>query len=189
MKYIRIIGLAIVISLMGYERFSFAQEKGFLYFKVKLNVEAEPENIKGSIESYMGRELESLGDVILTDIKPEWEINVMATEITTDNSDNKIIACTAVIFETLNMKKLDSLIDTYLSKLRGIDSSAIDKFYTEIAKLVNEYKRMSEHLFFLADTIHIRRLCSEVIANFDEKCLRQKREFYKLEQEAIRKLY
>jgi hypothetical protein len=189
MKYIRIIGFAVAISLTVYGRLSFAQEKSFHYFKVKLNVEAEPENIQGSIEGYMGRELKSLGDVILTDIEPEWEINVMAAEITTEDSDKKGIACTAVVFEPVNKKNLDALIDKYLYKLREIDNSAIEKFNTELAKLMYEYKRLSEHLFFLADSIHIRRLCSEIIADFDGKCLKPKREFYQLEQEAIRKLY
>jgi hypothetical protein len=189
MKYIRIIGLALAISLTVYGRLSFAKEKGFYYFKVKLNVEAKPENIKGSIEDYMGRELRDLGDVILTDTESEWEINVMAAEITTEGGYKKSIACTAVVFEPVNKKHIDSLIDTYLYKPREIENSTIEEFNTELAKLMCEYKRLSEHLFFLADSIHIRRLCSEIITDFDSKCLKPKREFHQLEREAIRKLY
>ena len=168
--------IVVVISLTVYDRLSAAQEKSFHYFKIKLNVEAEPENIKGSIEDYMGRELIDLGDV-------------KAAEITIENSDKKDIVCTVVVFEPVNKKNLDALINTYLYKLREIDNSAIEKFNTELAKLMYECKRLSEHLFFLADSIHIRRLCSEIIADFNGKCLNPKREFYQREQEAIRKLY
>ncbi|GJQ57898.1 MAG: hypothetical protein SCALA701_06990 [Candidatus Scalindua sp.] len=181
--------IVVVISLTVYGRLSFSQEESFHYFKIKLNVEAEPENIKGSIENYMERELRDLGDVILTDSESEWEINVKAAEIITENSDKKDIVCTAVVFEPVNKKKLDALIDTYLYKRREIGNSAIEKFSTELAKLMYEYKRLSEHLFFLTDSIHIRRLCSEIIADFNGKCLNPKREFYQREQEAIRKLY
>ena len=181
--------IVVVISLTVYDRLSAAQEKSFHYFKIKLNVEAEPENIKGSIEDYMGRELIDLGDVILTNSESEWEINVKAAEITIENSDKKDIVCTVVVFEPVNKKNLDALINTYLYKLREIDNSAIEKFNTELAKLMYECKRLSEHLFFLADSIHIRRLCSEIIADFNGKCLNKKREFYQREQEAIRKLY
>ncbi len=181
--------IVVIILLTVYGRLSFAQGKSFHYFKIKLNVETKPKNIKGSIERFMERELRDLGDVILTDSESEWEINVKAAEIMIENSDKKDIVCTAVVLEPVNKGKLDALIDTYLYKHREIDNSAIEKFSTELAKLMHEYKRVSEHLLFLADSIHIRRLCSEIIAEFNRKCLNPKREFYQLEREAIRKLY
>ena len=78
--------------------------------KVKVSVSAT-ENIKGSVSSYLNRELRSLSDVELVDNKPEWEIIVIAMELMTVGNYKTGIALSTVVIRSFRNEMLSGLFE------------------------------------------------------------------------------
>ncbi len=172
MKYIRIIGFVVVISLTVYNGVSFAQTgtETIPPTTIELSVTAKGD-LKYLIQSYMKRELKNLGNVKIHDYLtphspsqnkdfddylgyiPDWEIAIVAIEPTTKKN-----------------RKLGSLIMSvvilrnYETYLDSVNLSAMEKFKLEHHLL----SKVVLHKLLINPSINnLQRICSGIVAEFD----------------------
>ena len=151
-----LIGLLLLMSV----GFTGAQNNAQSKFAVKVSVTAN-DDIKGEVESYLKRELRSLGDVEVTDWGYDYVLKVIILEHTYKSSGNKTgqISCAY-----LGLKKF-SVIDFAW------------KFPKEYHDTVIE---TTSYLFHGSDTFvlvinreraELKQLCQQIVAEFDTKLL------------------
>lgn len=76
--------------------------------KVKVSISA-PDNIKGSVSSYLNRELRSLNDVEIVGNDPEWIIYMVAVELKTVGGYKSGVAISTVIVQPFDNQLLPGL--------------------------------------------------------------------------------
>lgn len=176
MKYIRIIGFIVAISLIMFKGLSFAQTgtETIPPTTIELNVSAD-KDLKYLIQSYMKRELKSLGNVKIYDPTsttgmsnyfydydpvfaptyiPDWEIGIIAAEPST-KKDYKLgyIVMSVVILRN------------YETRLPFVNLSAMEGF-----KLDHRlFSKVAMHQLFFISSNDLQRKCSEIVAELDIK--------------------
>jgi len=131
--------------------------------RVSVSVSAD-ENIKGLIESYIGRELRSLGDVVVTDEKPEWIINIVALELENRAGTKTGLALSIVILEPFN---------------RILVQGMLQRKYKEPALLLmKNLVEYNGHWLRVGSNDDLRQICSSIVADFDTQYLKARRELY-----------
>lgn len=82
--------------------------------RVKVSVSGR-ENIKGMVTSFINRELRSLQDVELVDHNPEWELEILAMEVSTKGGSKVGIVLSVVILSKFNSQLLCQLLSDFIS--------------------------------------------------------------------------
>jgi hypothetical protein len=132
--------------------------------KVKVRVSAN-ENIKGSVGSYINRELRSLNDVELVDSNPEWEINVLAMETKTVSGYKSGFVLSTVIINRFDNQML---------------LAALPQNYKEAAsKMTSSLWWYPDHWVITGSTDDLHKLCKEIVADFDTKHLEESRKSFR----------
>lgn len=128
--------------------------------RVQVFVSAD-ENIQGQIESYLSRELRSLGDVVVTDARPEWILNVGCSELCLQNGYKSGLSLSVVILRPFYNDDIMSLVS---NKSKRVISTFISDLYS-----------FDGHWFFVCNQNNLKSTCSEIIAKFDSSIISQHR--------------
>jgi len=135
--------------------------------RVSVKVKAD-EGVAGRIESYVKRELRKLGDVIVTDSTPDWEILILAIEMKTE--DIKLgVAMSIVILQHYR----DNIALHVLEKEK-VDSNLIDYIKAD-------YRRLSmfkKQVLRFSTYDGLEETCEDIVANFDTEYLEPGRQAY-----------
>ena len=158
MRHMRVIGFAVTILLM-YNVLSIAQEELNHNYKVKLVITAD-EDIKGLVESFLGRELRSLGDVTVTDNDPGWVMNIVAIKMKTNQ--NSILGYA-----------LSTVITCPIEKTIAWEACELDKM-----GIMNKFVYVTSWVHYCnMDDIH--NICSLIVTGFDIDCINTLRKINK----------
>jgi len=129
--------------------------------RVQVVVDAN-ENIKAEIESYISRELRSLGDIIVTDDEPRWILDILAIESKKTGDYTTGIVLSIVILEPYNNKFLIEQVNPKYKADALLETMGLSEY--------------TAHSVRTGPTDSLRNICNEVVADFDSKHLKQARE-------------
>lgn len=140
--------------------------------KVKVQVTAS-DNIKGSVSSYINRELRSLGDVELVEENPEWIINILAMELQTVGGHKSGVAVSTVIINTFNNQLLSDWFQPEFKNV-GIQVTSGLAWYPD--QWLN-----------VGSSDGLQKLCKGIVADFDTKYLEEDRKSFRRVREFLQK--
>ena len=144
----------------------FAQELQPFSGRVSVSVSAN-DNIKGKIESYISRELRSLGDIIVTDDNPRWILRIVALESTTKGGYKSGIDISVVILKPFNNDLIISIISQVDEKSKEVVSLLTSNLYS-----------FSDHSLRVGAPEDLRSICSGIVADFDTQHIKPARDFW-----------
>lgn len=128
-----------------------------------------PQNIKGTVTSYINRELRDIGDIEIVDDNEEWLLEIIVLEFNTI-SGSKI----GYTFSTVILQKFNNL---YLERL-------IQEMWEEHVKmLTSNLYYCPRHSLQTSSTEDVRTTCNGIVAEFDTECLEAKRKLYRVMRE------
>jgi len=130
------------------------------FVKVKVSVSAD-ENIKGQVESYIKRELRSLQDVTLVDEGADWELSILALEVSTKGGYKSGVIISAVIL--------------YPFKNQMVSEMFQEKYKEFGTNLTKGLYWGPFHWLRTTSNDKLRSLCVELIADFDSEKLEESR--------------
>jgi hypothetical protein len=133
--------------------------------RVQVSVSAN-ESIKGKIESYLSRELRSLGDVVVTDDNPRWILSVVALESESKSGYKTGVDLSVVILEPFNNQ---FFVDMVPEKSKELASSMTSSLYS-----------YSGHWLRVGAPEDLRSICNGIIADFDSSELKEARDFWQM---------
>ena len=140
--------------------------------RVKVSVSAD-ENIKGMVTSYINRELRSLQDVEVVDRDPEWELQILAMEVSTKGGYKSGIVLSVVILSKFSSQIL-------LPFVSGSYKEAVDK-------LTSNLYYYPDHWLIVDSTKDLKQSCIGIVADFDTKYLEQSRKINRELMKTLRK--
>jgi hypothetical protein len=138
--------------------------------RVKLSVDVpKDDSLKSQLNSFLGRELRSLGDVTIVDDKPDFVIDVVVTNVLVGRS------VSVISIATLVSAPLDSdiLTDPHLKGAK-IDDAQIE--------FVKSYLKTGSHILDI--TLHSgpvsdgQDMCKKIIVDFDSRQLDPERKLW-----------
>ena len=181
MRYITITGFMVVCLLAVYN----GQAGGEDDFKVKTGVYVRgEENINGLIENYIGKELGNLGNVIVTYSQLDCAIDVVVKKLTDDSSAKGGYALSVTIIDRFDSSLITRAIeelDTIIPRIKAqpIVIKQLEELSAELVGIaINTAKIKSFHNSFLytGSEGQLRELCFNIVADFNNEYLREKRE-------------
>lgn len=140
--------------------------------KVKVNVSAS-NNIKGSVSSYINRELRSLTDVEIVEKDPQWIIYVLAMELKTAGGYKSGVAISTVIFSPFNNQILSGLLQP--------------KFKDDGLNMTSNLAWYPDQWINAGSVDDLQELCKDIVANFDTKYLEESRKSFRQMKEILKK--
>lgn len=132
--------------------------------KVQVSVSAE-EAIRGQVESYVKRELRSLRDVTIVDEGADWELSILAMEVSTKGGYKSGVIISAVILRPFDNQMVSALLE--------------EKYKETGAHLTEGLYRYPDHWLRTGSTDQLRSLCVEIVADFDSQHLEKSRKLYR----------
>lgn len=162
--YIMRKGLYIIIVVALFPFTSFARGLPPFSGRVSVSVNAN-ENIKGEIESYISRELRSLGDIIVTDNNPRWVLNIVALEVSTKGGYKSGVLLSIVILEPFDSSLLMDLVG---------DKNKQNKQLIYVMTL--DLYSFSGHWLRVGAPEDLRKICNAIVADFDTEYIKPARD-------------
>ncbi len=133
--------------------------------RVKVTVTAS-DNIKSNIVSYLNRELRSLNDVELVDTKPDWEICVLALELSNVGGYK-----TGVALATVYLKHFEN---------EGIGEWFKPQNKKNALNITSSLYWRPDYWLVAGSTDDVQKLCKDIIAYFDSSNLEEDRKIFRL---------
>ncbi len=167
-------GYYVIFFLFLLPLICFAQKTQSFSGRVGVYVSAN-ENIKGEIESYISRELRSLGDIIVTDSNPRWILNIVAMELLTKGGYKSGVVLSVIILEPFD----NGLVKTLL----------VDKTDRQMCVLLtsNLYYYPKGHWLRVGAPGDLRNLCNGIVADFDTEYLKPARNLWQKIVDSMKK--
>ena len=168
LEMVLLVGLLVVMSVC----FTRAQEtdKSPPKFQVDVHVSCDNSILKSEIESYLNRELRSLGDVEIVDNSSEHALSVIVIEETYVGGEKKGTVSLAVLgLLRINPKQLFSLQKIYDIPAEVFVDATFDAVFG--------YRR--NYFFQLIVNIqknNVKRTCEEIVAGFDTDMIEPERQ-------------
>ena len=169
-KYIILSALAvltttfIVAAGVGTEKLKFPKYSA----RVKLQITA-PEEIRNQIDSYISRELRSLGDVQIITDEPDFVISVLAIVVDNRAGYKAGFALTDVILRPCQNKA------KFWKMLFG--QSLSEKQYATLEGMTADLYRFEDQHIRVSALTDLQGVCQEMVADFDTKHLKSEREW------------
>ena len=132
--------------------------------RVKVTVTAT-DSVMGTLSSYMRKELLSLNDVELVDEKPEWEINVTASELRTVSGYKVGVAVSTVIITHYDNQMLS---DFFQQKFKDTGLEMTSKLYLH-----------PEQRLDIIPPDDLYKICRDIVEYFDTKYLDESRKNFR----------
>jgi len=168
-RFLILIALMLVVTAVSSVA---AQDLPKFKARVKVSVSAD-ENIKGTVTSYINRELRSLQDVEIVDRDPEWELQILAMEISTKGGYKTGIVLSVVILSKFsNQFLLDRVADSYKEIVGNLTSSLY--YYPD-------------HWLRVGSNEDLKSLCNGIVADFDTRYLEESRKMHRQLMEILQK--
>jgi hypothetical protein len=160
-----------ILVLFGVSATSVCAESDRKRFSATVNVSVSAsDDIKGQVESYIKRELRSLQDVSLVDEGGEWQLSILAMEVSTKGGHKSGVILSVVILTPFNNQLISSMFE---EEYRDFGTNFTEGLYL-----------YPEHGVRVGSNEELRSLCFELVADFDskhlEKSRKQHREFQKM---------
>ena len=163
----------IVFSLMLMSSVAHSEGTDVPQFSARVRVVVDAEdNISRLVTSYINRELHSLHDVVTVNVDPEWELHVVAVKVSTWGREVGV-ALSAVMFERFDNQILDPLFEP-----------RYNDFGT---RLTTSLCRLPVYLLQVGPTNELKKLCQEIVADFDTKRLKPSRKRFLKDRETPEK--
>lgn len=140
--------------------------------KVKVNISAA-DNIKGSVSSYVNRELRSLTDVEIVENDPEWIIYILAMELKTVGGYKSGVAISTVIVSPFNNQLLSGWFQP--------------KFKDSGLKITSALAWYPDQWLNVGSADDLQKLCKDIVADFDTKHLEESRKSFRQMKEILQK--
>lgn len=143
---------------------------------VSVEVSCDDQITKGKIESFLKRELRSLGDVTIQDtFTADYSLELVVLEMSYVSTGNKTggIAVSSVFIKNYSLRKI---LDYYVPFALVIDSDEI------LAKMLNEdappyrYRHFVSNLLLYNKTENLSNICEGIVASFDTRVLEKERQ-------------
>jgi uncharacterized membrane protein YheB (UPF0754 family) len=167
--------LIVILSLIT--NLSFAADTINLRFSARVEVQVSDlspdDNLKDTVSSYIKEELRSLNDVKLVDTNPEWEIDIMATRVTTSKGYKPRVAFSIVTFKPFDNWMLSPLLQP--------------KYRDYGLKLISALSSSIEHSMRLDSIDNLQEMCKEIVAHFDSNQLEKSRKSFREMKEKLQK--
>lgn len=132
--------------------------------KVQVSISAD-ESIKSQVDSYIKRELRSLQDVTLVDEGADWELNIIAMEVSTKAGYKSGIVLSVIIISPFKNQIVSEMFQ--------------EKYKDFGATLTKDLYRHPDHWLRAGPNDQLRSLCVELIADFDSKIIEEVRRQYR----------
>lgn len=137
---------------------AFADNNSTAHFTTRIKVAVTADDkLSPAISSYINRELRSLKDVEIVDVNPEWELSVIAMEVTNVGGDKVGVAIST---------KISRYVDNRLILKPGLS-------------FPSNLTLFSDHLLNVGATRQIEELCKQIIVNFDTTHLEVQRKSFR----------
>tara|TARA_B100001079_G_scaffold20931_1_gene16439 strand:+ start:258 stop:827 length:570 start_codon:yes stop_codon:yes gene_type:complete len=181
MRYITITGFMVACLLAVYNGQAFAGEDDF---KIKTGVYVRgEENINGLIENYIGKELGSLGNVIVTYSQLDCAIDVVVKKLTDDSSAKGGYVLSVTIIDRFDSSLITRAIeelDTIIPRIKAqpIVIKQLEELSAELVGIaINTAKIKSFHnsSLYTGSEGQLRELCFNIVADFNNGYLKEKR--------------
>lgn len=140
--------------------------------KVKVNVSAS-DNIKGSVSSYINRELRSLTDVEIVEKDPEWIIYILAMELKTVGGYKSGVAISTVIVHPF----YNQILSTWLQP----------KFKDAGLNVTSSLAWYPDQWLNVGSADDLQKLSKDIVADFDTKYLEESRKSFRQMKEIMKK--
>lgn len=140
-----------------------AQELQPFSGRVSVSVSAN-DDIKGKIESYISRELRSLGDIVVTDDNPRWILSIVALESTTKSGYKSGIEISVVILEPFDNSLVISQVNEKSKEFVSTMTSGLHSF--------------SGQWLRVGAPEDLRSICNGIVADFDSQHIKPARDFW-----------
>jgi len=131
--------------------------------RVQVAVSAS-DSIKGKIESYLSRELRSLGDIVITDDNPRWILSVVALEAESKGGYKTGVVLSVVILEPFNNQFVVNMVPEKTKELVSGMTSSLFSY--------------SGHWLRMGAPEDLRSICNGIIADFDSIELKSARDLW-----------
>lgn len=157
------IKIPIIFFILLYPFTCFAT--GLPPFSARVSVVVSADNnIKPKVESYIDRELRSLGDVVVTDDNPDWILNIVALESKTKGGYESGVVLSVVALKSFDK---EAVMSTVSARNKGWVSDAISNLH-----------EFSSHSLRIGAPEELRSICSGIVADFDTKFLQPQRKYW-----------
>jgi len=141
--------------------------------KVRLNIRADDQILKGKVTSYISRELRSIGDVEIVDKEADWTLEVAVYEILDKSRKQLGISIVVVVLENY----LQGALKYYISTLSGEEEKK--KKIIEDTSNLTKYRNT---IISTTSTDSVKSSCEELVALFDSKYLEESRNTHRIFQ-------
>lgn len=148
--------------------------KDLLKFKarVKVSITAD-DDIKGTVTSYIHRELRSLNDVEIVDSDPEWELMIIAMEAKTTTGHK-----TGNVLSVLILSKFNNSL---LLSISGSNKEIVSELTSHL------YHFPEQWFLRQGPTKNLKDMCDKIVADFDTSCLEESRKSHREMMELLQK--
>lgn len=135
--------------------------------KVKLDVSAEPKSFHDEIESYLARELRSLGDVSVVDEKEEYRIEVVAIQEQFRSGRSASVAISVVVNRPWNW----SMFEGFLSGVSEQNKKFLEGFQDLALQLY--------HHLYSGNMDDVPDICRKIVVELDARSFEPGRKDYR----------
>jgi hypothetical protein len=147
-------------------------------FRVQVVIKGD-ESIKNILESYVKRELRSLGGVIVTDNGPDYVIEIVALQTeTVEEHKLSSIGLSVVIRTPLDLSMIQVLAAATNMKKKDQDN---------IVRLYEGKDTLIQHFLLMTSIDSLRGSCESIVADFYGDTLEPRRKLYERINERMRK--
>lgn len=137
--------------------------------RVKLDITAD-KAIEGRVNSYISRELRSIGDVVVVDNKYDYEISLVCTEVV--NKGGESIGVTFSVYIGRRFKP-EHLINYWLNFYPSVDTNFTKSIIIEIN--TRNVSSPEHHSVIIGNKEDLRTICENIVAIFDSEILEPNR--------------
>ena len=128
-------------------------------FRVSVVVSADG-STKSRVESFISRELRSLGDVVVTNDNPEWTFSIVVIEPKLENGRR-----VGIVLSTVILRRFNNTMTVYNTR---------DERKEFVSNITSNLYSLPDHLLNMGTDL--REICSEIVADFDSDKLKDARE-------------
>ena len=162
------------VCLLIFPFFCFAEELEPFSGRVALRIAGE-ENIKNQIESFISRELRSLGDVVITTDDPRWLFFISAINIPAQDGSVYGIAVSSMVFKFFDNTFILDLVSSDLAEFVALITSGL-------------YEKIVDFNMHLIPSDNIDEICKEIVTNFDINVLKPARDVHDIAVEQLKNM-
>lgn len=150
-------------------------------FSVQLDINASP-SLEHDISSFFTDDLQSLGDVEITDYGPRFSISIVAAETCSEKPEQRAsVAFAVVITEPLDPAFLPTMFRRVLRDAHpGKRITKQEEAWLDLLRIeTKDRDTIKAYWLRLGMVANLRKICAEIVTRFDAENLKPVRDFRK----------